>query len=111
MKKNIKLYIFTGIFIFIVYMSMYIAFIDTKVVCAKVKQEGGTKGVKSLVYTYKYNGKSYTGSFNSSAGICLDIECYQDEECLDVEVSTLLPFMSRVKVSKPKNATSKLSHI
>ena len=102
MNKNIKLVLFGVLFFLVFYILTKMVFWETETVCAKVKYEGGTKGIKSIVYVYKYKGKTYSSSFDSSAGICLDIECYQNKECLDVEVSTLLPFLSRVKVSKPK---------
>ncbi|MCC6700398.1 MAG: hypothetical protein IT221_02680 [Fluviicola sp.] len=81
---------------------MTIAFLDTETVCAKVKEEGGVRGSPGIVYVYKYKGKTYTGGFGGESGICLELECYLNNECLDVEVSTLFPFMSRVKVTKSK---------
>ncbi|WP_043023732.1 hypothetical protein [Fluviicola taffensis] len=70
---------------------------NSKIVCAKVKQEGGTKGWKGMVYFYKYQGKIYKGSFDSSTGFCMRIDCYDKDECVDVEVSTTFPSMSRLK--------------
>jgi hypothetical protein len=96
-NKYLKVFFFGVLFFALLYLSPYFVFMNSKVVCAKVKQEGGTRGMKGLVYFYNYQGKVYKGSFDSSSGISMRLDVYKDNDCFEVEVSTIFPSMSRVK--------------
>lgn len=103
MKKSTKYIIIGAITVFIgLYLSPYLVFMNSEIICAKVKQEGAVKGMKGLVYYYKYKGKVYRGNFDSSSGISMRLDVYKDKECLEVEVSKLIPSISRVKVIQSK---------
>lgn len=78
------------------YLSPYLIYAKSEVVCAKVKQEGHGRGRNTLIYFYKYNGQIYKGNFEVSSGNCPKVNCYEDE-CLDIEVSTMFPSFSRLK--------------
>lgn len=99
MNKKKLIYFLVGAIILLgFYFSPYIIFIKSKVVCAKMKQEGSIKGRKGMVYFYKYNGKTYRGNFDvSDSGMCPRLDCYEDNDCLQVEVSSIIPSISRLK--------------
>lgn len=98
MKKSTKYSIIIAITLFIaIYFSPYLVFMNSEIVCAKVKQEASIKGRKGLVYFYKYQGKIYRGNFSSSSGISMRLDVYKDDDCFEVEVSTMFPSISRVK--------------
>lgn len=105
--KKIIIYIIIGLSFFgLFYLFSFIAFLKTEMVCARVKELSAIKGREVLVYTYKYKGKQYNGNFDSSAGISMRLDVYKDRDCVEVEVSTMLPFMSRIKKHEPKNQNS-----
>lgn len=89
----------------VIYLFKILIFLNADVVCAEVKDGSSIKGLKVLSYSYKYHGKTYNGSFNSSSGISMQPDAYKDNECLEVEVSKLIPSMSRVKVVQSKKTT------
>ena len=83
------------------YLFGFLIFIKSEIVCAQVKYSSTIKGRQVLVYSYKYQGRIYNGNFDSSSGISMRLDVYKDKECLEVEVSKLIPSMSRVKVPSP----------
>lgn len=99
LKKNLILHlsIIIGI-LSIVYFSVQLCFINTEDACAKVKYESSIKGRRVMVYFYKYKGEIYKGNFGIASEKCLKLECYKDVDCLEIEVSTIFPSMSRLKV-------------
>ena len=99
-RQYIKALLFAALFLILLYLSPYVVFMNSKVICAKVKQEGSIRNRKVLVYFYKYKETVYKGSFDSSSGICMQLDCYTNDDCFEIEVSTLLPFMSRLKQRK-----------
>lgn len=96
MKKFLTyLAIMASVFV-VVLLLWQLVFISTATVCGKVVYATNVKG-KSIVYSYSYKGNTYKGSFLAKNGLCARIDCYDKNECIEVEVSTLMPFMSRLK--------------
>lgn len=80
------------------YTFLYIAFSDVEVVCGKVIGETHYKG-SSLIYEYK--GERHRGSFPASGGLSSHWNSYENR-CVDIEVSTMFPLMSRLKKYKER---------
>lgn len=103
MRKGLKYFLLVISILAIVYLFKVLIFLRTEVVCADVRNSSSIKGLKVVRYTYKYHGKIYNGSFNSSAGISMRPDVYNNKECFEIEVSKLIPSMSRVKIKKNTN--------
>ena len=82
------------------YTFMHIAFLDVEVVCGRVTGESHRKG-SSITYQYTYKGKSYRGSFLAENGLSSHMNAYENR-CIDIEVSTLVPWLSRLKKYKAR---------
>ena len=79
-----------------IYSFLQVAFIKTEVVCGKVTRASHSKSTYSLIYWYEYQGTVYEGSFSAQGSMCARADCYENR-CVDIEVSTWLPWMSRLK--------------
>lgn len=79
-----------------IYSFLHIAFLKTEVVCGKVTKASHSKGTYSLIYWYNYKGTVYEGSFSAQSSMCTRADCYENR-CVDIEVSSWLPWMSRLK--------------